>query len=168
MKIHAWLAVAAVLAALLPAASAADPCALLSPAEAGQLLGQAAVKATPSGPEKDEDSGGQLTYCTYRAAAASGLAAVVSVVEFRSEAEARKQLTRNLVQGRMDDETAKVSEEGNIGEKSMVGATDKAAMVVFLKKNKVIGVSLGGSGAAATPASKAALLKAAQAVASKI
>jgi hypothetical protein len=164
MRLLCLAFVATLLATQAPLALAADACALLAQTEAATLLGQPIVQVTPSGPQRDEDSGGQLTYCTYRAATS---AVVVSVVEFSSGAEARKQLTKNLVQERMDAEDAKVSEEPGLGERAFYGASAKGAMYVFLKKSKVIGVGVGGSKPNKTSASKESLRSAAQAVASK-
>ena len=104
-----------------------------------------------------------MSYCTYRATAT---AVIVSVVEFSSAAEAQKQLTKNLVQERMRAEDAKISEEPGVGEKSFYGVSTRGAMFVFLKKNKVVGVGIGGKPGQAL-ASKEALRSAAQAVASK-
>lgn len=146
--------------------SATDPCALLSASDASALVGQSA-KGVPAGPEKDEDSPGQMSYCTYRSSAAPTKALIVSVVEFRSDAEAKTYLTKNLIQSRMDDEAAKVTEEGGIGERSFYGATNEGAMYVFLKKNKVVGVALGGAPLAKTIGVKEALQRAAQSIASK-
>jgi hypothetical protein len=155
----------AVLSTLASTAFAADPCSLLSQKDAAALLGQPVAHVTPAGPQRDEDSSGQLTYCTYRAAAS---AVIVSVVEFPSGTEARKQLTKNLVQERMDAEDAKVSEEPGLGERSFYGVSTKGAMYVFLKKSKVVGIAIGGDKPRKSAASKEALRGAAQTVASKI
>jgi hypothetical protein len=90
------------------------------------------------------------------------------VVEFSSAGEARKQLTRNLLQQRMDAEDAKISEEQGVGEKSFHGVSARGAMMAFLKKGKVVGVGVGGFWAGKATASRELLRSAAQAVASKI
>jgi len=164
MRVTSLATFAVVLATQVSTATAADPCSLLSQPDATALLAQPLAQVTPAGPEHDEDYGGQLSYCTYRAATA---AVVVSVVEFSSAAEAQKQLTKNLVQERMDAEDAKISEEPGVGEKSFYGVSTRGAMFVFLKKNKVVGVGIGGKPGQAL-ASKEALRSAAQAVASKV
>jgi hypothetical protein len=153
-----------VLATPVSTAVAADACSLLSQADATALLSQPVTQVTPAGPERDEDSGGQLTYCTYRTATAT---VIVSVVEFTSSAESRKQLTKNLVQERMTAEDAKVSEEPGVGERSFYGVSASGAMYVFLKKNKVVGVAIGGKPGKA-PASKESLRRVTQAVESKL
>lgn len=150
----------------LPAvALAADPCALMSRAEATALLGQPALAGTVSGPARDEDSSGQMSYCAYRAGTS---AIIVSVVEFSSPAEARKELTLKLVKDRMDEDGAKVSEEPGIGEKSFYASTAEGSMYVFLKGNKVVGVAIGGQGAPKAAAVKAALKASATAAAAKL
>jgi hypothetical protein len=160
------LAVLAVLA-VLPAfpARAADPCALLSRAEAAALLGEPVAGVTPAGPERDEESGGKLTFCTWRAANA---ALVVSVVEFASPADARKQLDANLVQDRMEGKDAKLAEETGVGERSFWGETPKSAMMTFLKSNKVAGIAVGGTLSGPPAGRKAALRKAALAIAASL
>lgn len=164
MRLTSIVSVAILLATPVSAAVAANVCSLLSQADATALLAQPVTQVTPAGPEPDEDSGGQLTYCTYRAATA---AVIVSVVEFASSAEARKQLTKNLVQERMDAEDAKVTEESGVGERSFYAVSSTGSMYVFLKNNKVVGVAIGGKPGKAR-ASKEALRSAAQAVASKV
>ena len=144
---------------------AADVCSLLSQKDAAALLGQPVTQVSPAGPQRDEDSGGQVTFCTYRAATS---AVIVSVVEFASGAEARKQLTRNLVQGRMEAEDAKVSEEPGLGERSFYAVSTQGMMYAFLKKNKVVGVAIGGEKLSKTAASKESLRNTVQAVASKM
>ena len=164
MRVTLLAAFAVVLATQVSTATAADPCSLLSQSDATTLLAQPVTQVTPAGPQRDEDSGSQLSYCTYRATAT---AVIVSVVEFSSAAEAQKQLTKNLVQERMDAEDAKISEEPGLGEKSFYAVSTEGAMFVFLKKNKVVGVAIGGKPGQAA-ASKDALRRAAQAVVSKV
>jgi hypothetical protein len=159
-----YASVLVLLSMLASTTFAADACSLLSQNEAAALLGQPVAQVTPAGPKHDEDSGGQMSYCTYRATAT---AVIVSVVEFSSAAEAQKQLTENLVQERMHAEDAKISEEPGVGEKSFYGVSTRGAMFLFLKKNKVVGVGIGGKPGQAL-ASKEALRSAAQAVASKV
>ena len=59
---------------LIMVASAAHvpgPCDLLDRAAVGELLGQPVTSGAPAGPEPDEDTGGTLSYCTYRAGSAA-------------------------------------------------------------------------------------------------
>lgn len=140
-KLYA-LSVSALIAALAPAAFAADVCSLLSQNDAAAVLGQPVVQVTPAGPQRDEGSGGLLSYCTYRGASSE---VVVSVVEFTSEIEARKQVTSNSVQELMDADATQVSRERGPGEKSYYGYSGKGSMFLFLKKNKVVGVGTAGA-----------------------
>jgi hypothetical protein len=77
-------------------------------------------------------------------------------------------LTKNLVKERLDEDDARVSEEGGLGEKSLYGVSAKGAMYVFLKKNKVVGVGAGGAKLNKAAASKESLHGAARSVAYKI
>jgi hypothetical protein len=145
-------------------ARAADACALLSRTDAAALLGEPVAGVTPAGPERDEESGGQLTFCTWRAANGS---LVVSVIEFASPADARRQLEANLSQDRKDGQDAKLVEERGVGERAFWGESPTSAVVTFLKSNKVAGIAIGGAGR--QPATrKEALRKAAIAIAATL
>jgi hypothetical protein len=165
---HAMLRSALAVGTLIIAAPAlaADPCQLVPAASVTALIG-ADVKGSAAGPEKDDDSGGQMTFCNYRGTA-KPVGLIVSIIEFASEAAARKQLTTDLVESQIGDDEAKVTEEGGIGDKSYYAATPKGSMYVFLKKSRIVGVALGGPGAGDAKATKPALLAAAQAAASRI
>jgi len=160
-----FLAFAAALVVLPGTALAADTCALVSRADASALLGQPAGAGAAVGPDRDEDSSGQLSYCTYRAATST---LIVSLVEFATPAEAKKALTLNLVKGRMDDDGTKVSEEPGIGERSFYAASAEGSMYVFLKGNKVVGLAVGGPGAPKAAAVKVALKASSLAAAAKL
>ena len=146
-------------------AMAVDPCSLMSSADASALLSQSAGAGITAGPARDEDSSGQISYCTYRAGNA-GL--ILSVVEYSSPADAKKALTLNLVKRRMDEDDAKVSEESGIGEKTFYAVSGEGSMFVFLKGNKVVGLAVGGAGSPKPAAVKGALKARATAVATKL
>ncbi len=146
-----------------PTTLAADACSLLAQSEAAAVTGQPIVEVTPGGPRRDEDSGGQLSYCTYRAAAS---AVVVSVVEFASGDDARKQLGKSVAQ-EADAQAARMREEPGLGEKSFYGASAKGASFLFVQGNKVIGVGVGGAAASDGASLKESLKAAAKVVASK-
>lgn len=159
------LSVVCVVAAFHAASAAAsDACSLLAQSEAAAVTGQPIVEVTPGGPRRDEDSGGQLSYCTYRAAAA---AVVVSVVEFPSNEEARKQLSKSVAQDRADAQAARMKEEPGLGEKAFYGASARGATFLFLQANKVIGVGVGGASPGDGAGLKESLRAAAKAVALK-
>ncbi len=146
-------------------AAAGDTCALLSQPDAAAALGQPVTRMTPAGPERDDDSGGQLSYCTY---AGSKAAIVLSVVEFASAADARKQLSANLVKDRLDEEDAKVTEEPGIGEKCFWGVSENGASFTFLKGSRVVSLGLGGAAGTQASGRKDALRRAALSVAGKL
>jgi hypothetical protein len=164
MRLVTLLAACVVAAFHAPPAAAADVCSLLTQAEAAAVTGQPIVEATPAGPQRDDDSGGTLNYCTWRAAAS---AVVVSVIEFASADEARKQFGRSLAQARTDAQGASAKEEPGLGEQSFYGASAKGATFLFLQGSKVVGVGVGGAAAGQGAALKEALRAAAKAVASK-
>jgi len=146
-------------------AMAADPCSLMSSADASALLSQSAGAGQAAGPARDEDSSGQISFCTYRA---GNTALILSVVEYSSPAEAKKALTLNLVKRRMDEDDAKVSEESGIGEKTFYAVSGEGSMYVFLKGNKVVGLAVGGPGSPKPAAVKDALKSRGMAVAAKL
>jgi hypothetical protein len=149
----------------MPAVVAADTCSLLTNASAGAVLGQPVVESSAAAPSKDEDSDGELSYCTYRASAAG---VVVSVITFTSKGKAQEQLTDNLVRQRLDTDDVKISEESGIGEKVFYGASAAGASYVFLVGNKVVGIGVGGDGLPGPEIVKEALRKAAKEVESKL
>ena len=165
MRYPTRLAFATMFVAIPSVALAADPCALVSRTDASATLGKPSAPGTSSGPERDEDSSGQVSYCTYRAGTS---AMIVSVVEFASSAEATKALTLNMVKGRMDEDGTKVSEEPGIGEKTFYAVSTEGSMYVFLKGNKVVGVAIGGPGSPKAAAVKGALKANAIAAAAKV
>jgi len=129
--------------AVLPGAGpafAADVCALLSRDDAAGLSGQPLVAVTPAGPVPDEDSGGHLSYCTYRA---TGAAVVLSIVEFASTAQAAKQLNERWVAECMDADDARVAAEGGIGDKACWAESSEAAPFTFLKGARVVQIGIG-------------------------
>jgi hypothetical protein len=142
-----------------PLALGADICTLVSKGEAASLLGQPVTHMTPSKPEKDEDTGGMLTYCSYRAGT---LALVVSVLEFSSPAEARKNTTKEVAAGRLDED-AKVIDESGLGDRAYwVFSTQTAAAGYIVQKGtRVLGIMRGGQGLGAPEKHKEALRKAA-------
>lgn len=147
-------------------AFAGDVCVLLSRADAAGLLGQPVVAVSPAGPAPDEDSGGRLSYCTWRAA---GAAAVLSIVEFGSAAEAAKQLNEHWVTSRMDADDGKVAAEGGIGDKAYWAVSSEAASYTFLKGARVVQIGVGGAADAQRPKErKDALRTLAQSLAKKL
>jgi hypothetical protein len=137
----------------------------MSSADASALLSQSAGAGQAAGPARDEDSSGQISFCTYRA---GNTALILSVVEYSSPAEAKKALTLNLVKRRMDEDDAKVSEESGIGEKTFYAVSGEGSMYVFLKGNKVVGLAVGGPGSPKPAAVKEALKSRGMAVAAKL
>ena len=142
-----------------PLALGADICSLVSKGEATSLLGQPVSDMTPGKPEKDEDTGGMLTYCSYRAGT---LALIVSVVEFSSPAEARKNTTREMAASRLEGD-AKVTDESGLGDRAYWAVSTKAGARGYIvqKGTRVLGIMLGGEGLGAPERHKEALRKAA-------
>jgi hypothetical protein len=132
--------VALALALITSAAPVANPCDLLDRAAVSALVGPPVTDGTPSGPEPDEDSGGTLSYCTYRGGSA---ALIVSQVTFANAAAARKATTKELVAGRLEDEVTTLTEESGVGDKAFWACTGAAAEYVVLKGASVLGLALG-------------------------
>lgn len=130
--------VAALLSFVAPPAG---PCDLLAKATVTALLGQPAPSGRPQGPEKDEDTGGMMSYCTYQIGQS---ALIISEVTFANPAAARKATTQELVKSRLDDDAAVVKEEAGVGDRAFWATTDRGAQYVVLKGAKVVAVALGG------------------------
>lgn len=145
------------LALLTSATGTAGPCELMDRATVVALLGQKSTTGTPSGPEPDEDSGGTVSYCTYRAGTA---ALILSQVTFATAAAAGKATTRELVTSRMDGDEAKIVDEPGLGDRAFWAYTTEGAEIVVLKGSVVLGVALGGQ-LANPPASYRKALRAA-------
>lgn len=128
-------------AMLVGGSIAAGPCDLLDKAKITALLGQPAPTGNPLGPEKDEDSGGMLSACTYLV---GKTAVVVSSVEFANAAAARKATNEGLVKARLDDENAKVVAESGVADAGYWAETPRGGMYVVLKGSRVFGVMYGG------------------------
>lgn len=122
-------------------AGAVDPATLVSQAEATAVMGQPVV-ATPGGPAaKDDDTGGMLAYCTFRA---GPTALIVSVVSFSSATEAKAKTTKQLAAARLDGDDAKIVEESGLGDRAFWATTANGAEYVVLKGSRVLGLALGG------------------------
>ena len=119
----------------------AGPCELMDRATVIALLGLTSTAGTPAGPERDEDSGGTVRYCTFRAGSA---ALILSQVTFSSAAEAGKATTKELVSSRMEGDGAKITEEPGLGDRAYWAYTTEGAEFVVLKGSVVLGVGLGG------------------------
>jgi hypothetical protein len=149
-------------------AAAKDVCSLATTAEVAKVIGAKPEQVSPMlVPPRQDKTGGYVSFCAYSTPAPDAPSLVVSILEFRSSAAARQTLTEALIRERMPEESTQVSEEGNLGERSLYGVSNNGATYVFVKKNKVIGVAQGGAAGKAS-AGKTALLQLAQAVASRI
>ncbi|MEO8480305.1 MAG: hypothetical protein ABI542_11810 [Gemmatimonadota bacterium] len=105
------------------------------------LLGVKSTTGIPSGPERDEDSSGMVSYCMFRAGSA---AVILSQVTFSSAAEAGKATTKELVISRMEGDEAKITDEPDLGDRAYWAYTTEGAEIVVLKGSVVIGVAIGG------------------------
>ena len=149
----------------LAAASAPGPCDLLDRATVASLLGKPATEVTPSPPTPDEDTGGTVTVCMYRSDAA---ALIVSQVTFANAAAAQKATTKELVEGRMDEEVTAFKEVPGLGDRAFWVTTAAGAEFVILKGATVLGVSLGGMLPKPPASYEAALRAAASAAVAKL
>lgn len=133
--------IAFLLALVAPSAEKAGPCELMDRATVIALLGPTSTAGTPAGPERDDDSGGTVRYCTFRAGSA---ALILSQVTFSSAAEAGKATTKELVTSRMEGDGAKITDEPGLGDRAYWAYTAEGAEFVVLKGSVVLGVALGG------------------------
>ena len=138
-------------------ARGADICSIVAKGDAASLLGQAVTGVNPGKPEKDDDTGATLTYCTYRAGNA---ALVVAVLEFSSPSEARSKTTKEMAAQRLEG-TATVVEEPGLGDRAYWAVSNEgpAAGYTVLKGARVLAISLGGPGVGSPGKYKAGLRK---------
>lgn len=130
-----------VLALATPTAQQPNPCELMDRATVVSLLGPTSTAGTPAGPEPDDDTGGTVRYCTFRAGAA---ALILSQVTFATAAEAGKATTREIVLSRLEGDGSKIVEEPGLGDRAYWAYTSEGAEIVVLKGSVVLGVALGG------------------------
>lgn len=122
-------------------AATPGPCDLVDRAVAARLLGHPITATSPVAGQRDEETGGTLSYCTYE----GGLAGlVVSVVQLGDSAKARRVTTRRLVARRLDEARATVEEESGLGDRAFWAYTPEGAEWVVLKGSVLVGVALGG------------------------
>ena len=152
-------------AVVASAPRAPGPCDLLDKATVSSILGRPVTDVSHTGPARDEDIGGTLSFCTYRAGAA---ALIVSQITFANAAAAQKATTKELVEGRMEDEVTAFKDVPGVGDRAFWAATETGAEFVILKGATVLGVSLGGKLPRPPASYEAALRAAATAAAAKL
>jgi hypothetical protein len=118
------------------------PCDLLDKATVTAILGQPAPAGNPSGPEKDEDTGAMMTYCTYRA---GQNALIVSRATFANAAAAKKVTSQEVVKEKMDDPKAMLVEEPGVGDRAFWATTSRGAQYMVLKDAVVVAIGFGGN-----------------------
>jgi len=146
-------------------APAPGPCDLLDRATVVSILGKPVTDVSPSDPVRDEDVGGTVAYCYYRAGEA---ALIVSQITFASAAAAQKATTKEVVEGRMEDEVTAFKEVSGVGDRAFWASTETGAQFVIVKGANVVGVALGGSLPKPPASYEAALRAAASAAAAKL
>ena len=147
------------------ALAVAGPCDLLDRATASSLLGAPVKDVDASPPTRDEDTGGTVTVCMYRSDAA---ALIVSQITFASPAAARQATTKELVEGRMEEEVTAFKEVPGVGDRAFWAVTEAGAQFVILKGATVLGVALGGMLPKPPASYEAALRAAASAAVAKL
>lgn len=143
----------------------AGPCDLLDRATATSLLGAPVKNVDASPPTRDEDTGGTVAICMYRSDAA---AVIVSQITFGSPAAARQATTKEVVEGRMEEEVTAFKEVPGVGDRAFWAVTEAGAQFVILKGATVVGVALGGMLPKPPASYEAALRAAASAAAAKL
>ena len=146
-----------------PAAPVAGPCDLMDASTASALVGEPIEAGRSTPPEPDDETGGTMTTCMYRA---SKSMLIVSVMTFDDAAAARKAMSEEAVAGRLDGEVIKLTEEPGLGDKAYWAYTARGSQYVVVKGAKVLAVALGGA-LPKPPASYQAALRAAATSASK-
>ncbi len=133
--------IAVLLALAPPPIQKAGSCALIDRATVVALLGPAGSAGTQAPPEPDEDTGGTLSYCTFRSGT-GGL--ILSKVTFATAAAALKATTKELVSSRMEGDGATIADETGLGDKAYWAYTSEGAEFVVVKGSVVVAVALGG------------------------
>lgn len=124
------------------AVAAADPCALVTRAEAAALAGHAISSAIASGPEVDPDTKASVAACLM---GGGPVAVLVTVETYASAAAALRVVTAGYVKEQIDDETAKVEvEPAGVGDRAFWAYTDNGARIVTVRGATAVIVALAG------------------------
>jgi len=122
-------------------APAPGPCDLLDKAAAGQVLGTAVSSVTPSGPDKDDETGASRTTCIYKA---GDRMLLVMRLDFPTAAAARDAANEQLQGEALTEEGTTVKEEPGIGDKAWLAHTKHALQYIVVKGPAVLSLLLGG------------------------
>jgi hypothetical protein len=133
---------------VVPAAGAADPCALVPQADVARLLGGAILAAHPSGPEIDEDSGGMQSVCAYQVKSA---VVMLNWVEFATAAQALAPWQSSLTEAK-DDADTKVSLDTVDPGSAFWATTQGGTAYTMVQGRHVIQAGAGGPGFQSVPA----------------
>ena len=126
---------------LLARPLAPDPCTLVAKADVQALIGQPIANPAKENPEKDEATGGTITTCTFMGKAKM---LFVSVIEFKSAAEATKKITARFITDRNEGST--VESEPGLGDRAWYGQAPTAAIILIQRGARAFAVGIGGRG----------------------
>lgn len=143
--------------------AAASFCATVDQALVATIAGGPARPGMTMGPEKDDDTGGISTTCSFVAA---GKVVLAIRVEFTSAAEAKKKVTPAFIKDSVAGENTKVTEEKGIGDLAFWAVSDDGASFVMLAGARVFSIGMGGSQKDAV-AKKVAMIKLTQTLAGR-
>ena len=118
-----------------------DPCTLIAKADIQTFIGEPVATTAKADPEKDDDTGGTITTCTFMG---KTKAVFVTVVEFKSAAEATKKITAQFITDKNEGST--VESEPGLGDRAWFGRSPNAAMIVTQKGARAVAVGIGGPG----------------------
>ena len=93
-----------------------DRCTLIAKANIQAFIGEPVANPSKADPDKDDDTGGTITTGTFMG---TTKAVFVTVVEFKSAAEATKKITAQFITGKNDGST--VESEPGLGDRAWFG-----------------------------------------------
>jgi hypothetical protein len=119
---------------------AADPCTLITKAEAATVTGKAPTTVLSYGPETDPESKAKVTWCVMSGAP---IGIVIYIDDFGTPAGTAKALTPERL-GELMAATVKVEPEAGLGDKAVWAYSDDAARMVVTRGATVLSIVIGG------------------------
>lgn len=119
---------------------AADPCALITPAEAAQITGARPTSVLPYGPEADPETRASVRWCVM---SGTPVGLIVYAETFATPAAALKTMTREHILSLMDSDVT-VEAEAGLGDRAFWAHSDTAARMVVIRGATAVSILIGG------------------------
>jgi hypothetical protein len=120
---------------------AADPCTLVTKADAATVTGTAPTTVLSYGPEADPETKAKVTWCVMSGAPVGLL---VYIDDFATPAAAVKVMTPARIVELMANPAVKVEPEAGLGDRAFWAHADDVARIVVIRGATVLSIVIGG------------------------